>query len=275
MALLRTTALLGLLTGLLLAVGFLFAGTAGMTIAFVMALAINFFSYWYSDKIVLAIYGAKPSDNKTLNDIVSRVAKRAEIPKPKVYIVENGTANAFATGRDPKHAAVAATRGILDALTEDELEGVLAHEISHVKNRDTLVSTIAATIGGAIAFLANMAWYSLFFSRSRGGNAILIPMIILAPLAAMLVRTAISRGRESHADYTGAMITRRPLALASALEKISSISSHHPMRGNAATSHLWIVNPFKADTFVKLFSTHPSTEKRVAALKKLAKEMKA
>lgn len=267
MAFIRTTLLLGLLTGILLAAGFLFAGVGGMTIALIFALLLNFFAYWYSDKIVLGLYKAKPSSDKKLNSIVEALAEKAELPNPKIYIVKSDIANAFATGRDPKHSAVAVTHGLLENLNKEEIEGVIAHELAHIKNRDTLVSTIAATIGGAISYLAQMAWWSLFMGDRNRGNAVLLPLIFLAPIAAMLVRMAISRGREFQADYRGALTTANPIGLASALEKISSIARMRPLRGNAASAHLWIVNPFKADSFSNLFSTHPPVEERIRRLK--------
>ncbi len=268
MAFFRTTLLLGLLTGILLVVGGAIAGTTGMTTALVLAFVMNFFAYWFSDKIVLAMHGAKPSDSRKLNSIVKKLAEKAGLPMPKVYIVNTPVPNAFATGRSPKHAAVAATSGLLSALNEKEIEGVLAHELAHVRNRDVLVSTMAAVIGGAIAFLAQMAWYGMFGRRERG-TAMLLPLIFLAPLAATLVRLAISRGREYHADYTGAIISENPEGLASALEKISSVARAHPLHGNAATAHMWIVNPFRADTLVNLFSTHPPMAERVRRLRQM------
>lgn len=268
MAFFRTTLLLGLLTGILLVSGFLIAGVGGMTIALIFAFLINFFAYWYSDKIVLTMYHAKPLKDKKLNSIVEELSKEAGIPKPKVYVVETEIPNAFATGRDPKHSAVAVTTGLINYLEDEEIKGVIAHEIAHIKNRDVLVSTLAAVIAGAIAYLAQIAWWSMFSNRERG-NAILLPLIFLAPIAATLVRLAISRGREYHADYTGAVISKNPLGLASALEKISSFTKSHPIRGNVATSHMWIVNPFKADTIANLFSTHPKTEERIRRLKEM------
>jgi heat shock protein HtpX len=274
MAFLRTAALFGLLTAILLTIGFLLAGTAGMTIALIFALMINFFSYWFSDKIVLAMYRAKPSENSRINSVIAKIAKEAGIPKPKVYIVPTNSPNAFATGRSPSHSAIAVTQGLLDDLDNDELEGVLSHEISHIKNRDTLVSTLAATIAGSISFIAQIGWLSMN-SRDRQNNSLLfLPLIILAPIAAMLVQLAISRGREFYADYTGANISKNPLALASALEKISSYAERNPIRGSNATSHLWIVNPFKADGFSGLFMTHPSTQERIRRLKEMTMETK-
>lgn len=268
MAIFRTTLLLGMLAGILLAVGWLFAGVGGMTVALIFAVVLNLAAYWWSDKIVLTMYRAKPSNDKRLNDIVERLAKAAELPKPKVYIMRTGVPNAFATGRNPKHAAVAATQGLLDALNDEEIEGVLAHELAHIKNRDILVSTIAATIGGAVSYIAYIAWWSSFGSRDRG-SAALLPLVVLAPLAATFVRLAISRGREYGADYTGALITKKPHALADALEKISAVARARPIRGNAATAHMWIVNPFKADGLTRLFSTHPPISERTKRLRSM------
>lgn len=273
MSILRTAALLGLLTGILLAIGWLFGGTGGMTIALAFALVLNFATYWWSDKIVLAMYRARPSTDRRLNGVVEKLAKAAGIPKPRVFTVPTAVPNAFATGRSPDHAAVAATDGLLDNLNEGELEGVLAHELGHIKNRDMLVATMAATIAGAISYIAQMAWWSSVGDRDRS-SAVLLPLVIFAPIAAMLVQLAISRGREYGADYSGALLSRKPLALASALEKISAIAKAHPLRGNAATAHLWIVNPFSGGALLNLFSTHPPMAERVARLQKLAKELK-
>lgn len=278
MALLRTALLLGLLTGILLVIGFLWAGIQGMTIFFGIALVMNFLSYWYSDKIVLAMYRAKPiskSDEPKLHDMVERLADEMNIPKPKLYSVNLPILNAFATGRSPKHAAVAVTAGLMKHLNWDEIEGVISHELSHVKNQDTLTSTIAATIAGAIAYITQMAWWGMFSGeRRQGGNAILLPLIILAPLAATLIQLAITRTREYAADKTGALTSKKPLALASALKKISQMAAHYPLSGNAATSHLFIVNPFRGDFIVNLFSTHPPLEQRVKRLQEIAKELK-
>ena len=277
MGLLRTTVLLALLTGILLAIGFVWSGFTGMTIFFGIALVINFVSYWYSDKIVLAMYRAKPigkNEEPKLHSIVEKLAKEAGMPKPKIYLVNVPVLNAFATGRSPKHAALAVTSGLMKHLDWDEIEGVLGHELSHVKNHDTLTSTIAATVAGAIAYIAQIAWWSLFMgNRRQGGSVILLPLIILAPLAATLIQLAIGRTREYAADKTGAFVSKKPLALASALEKISKVAQHNPLRGNAATSHLFIVNPFKADAMVNLFSTHPPVAERVRRLKEIAKIM--
>jgi heat shock protein HtpX len=266
----KTVILLGLLTGIFLAIGFAFGGMFGMTIAFIIALILNFISYWFSDKIVLKIYGAKPSSNKQLNDIVEKVAKQAGIPKPRVYTMKTNVPNAFATGRNPKNAAIAVTEGLLE-LEPDEIEGVIGHEIGHIKNRDILTSTIAATIAGAISYVAQMAYWSMFSDdRRSGGNMIaLILVIIFAPLAALLIRLAISRSMEYRADYTGAIITKNPSGLASALKKISEFSAHNPIRGNSATSHMWIVNPFQKNWFTNLFSTHPPIDERIKRLEKM------
>ena len=276
MSFLRTAALLGLLTGILLAIGFLWAGIQGMTIFFIIALVMNFISYWFSDKIVLAMYRAKPiskSDEPKLHDIVEKIADEMNIPKPKMYLVNLPMLNAFATGRSPKHAAVAVTTGLIKNLNWDEIEGVLSHELGHVVNRDTLTSTIAATVAGAIAYIAQMAWWGAFGGERRQGNVILLPLIILAPLAATLIQLAITRTREYAADKTGALISKKPLALASALDKISKVASHYPLKGNSATSHLFIVNPFRGDALVNLFSTHPPVHERIRRLKEIAKEI--
>jgi heat shock protein HtpX len=272
----RTILLFALLTGIFLAIGFFVAGTAGMTIAFILALVMNFVSYWYSDKIVLGMYRAKEitkKQNPKLHRIVEEVAKEAEIPKPKVYIIDTDVPNAFATGRNPQHASVAVTRGIMKTLDETELEAVLGHEISHVKNRDILSSSVAATLGGAIAYIAQMAWFGLAGQDRNNNSAVLLPMLILAPIAATLIQLAVSRSREYAADYNGAIITKNPLSLASALQKIENSVKERPMRGNSATSSLFIVNPFKADAFASLFSTHPSTANRIERLRQLAKTM--
>ncbi len=279
MSYIRTALLLGLLTGILLSIGWLWQGVFGMTIFLVIAFVINFASFWFSDKIVLAMYRAKPlqkSDEPKLHEIVEKLAEEMKIPKPRLYVVNMPVLNAFATGRSPKHAAVAVTTGLMKHLDRDEIEGVISHELSHVKNRDTLTSTIAATVAGAIAFIAQIAWWSLFLGggRRQGGSLIFLPLIILAPIAAMLIQLAITRTREFAADRTGALISKKPLDLASALEKISKVANQHPLRGNSATSHLFIVNPFKGDLMVNLFSTHPKVEDRVKRLKELAKELK-
>jgi len=261
----KTTLLLGLLTAIFLAVGFWFGGLFGLTIGLGLALVINFFSYWYSDKIVLWMYKAKPLQDKKINAMVEKLAHKAGIPKPKTYIVEMDVPNAFATGRSPSHSAVAVTKALMETLNDGEIEAVLAHEISHIKNRDTLISTLAAVIAGAISWLA----YAFYFGDSENRNALsFVLLFILAPLAASLVRLAISRTREFGADHSGALISD-PLKLASALEKISGYKSR--AKGNAATSHLFIVNPFSGQSMVALFSTHPPLEERCRRLREMAK----
>jgi heat shock protein HtpX len=274
----KTGLLLAVLTAMLVLIGGAIGGQQGMVIAFVIALAMNFFSYWYSDKIVLAAYGAKPIDEAEaprLYAIVHRLATRAGIPMPRVYMVPSETPNAFATGRNPQHAVVAVTEGIMRILDEEELEGVLAHELSHVKNRDILISTIAATLAGAITYLAHMAqWAAMFGGRSRddeegGSNPIaMILLAILAPIAAMLVQMAVSRSREFQADATGARVAGKPWGLAKALEKLQMANEAVPMAdATPATAHLFIVNPLSGQTLMRLFSTHPPLEERIARLR--------
>jgi heat shock protein HtpX len=267
----NTIILLGTLTGILLAAGFFFGGILGMTAALTLAFLINFFSYWYSDRIVLRIYKAEPLDDAEINSIVKRLALNARVPKPDVYIVPADAPNAFATGRDPKHSAIAVTKGLLD-LEKEEIEGVLAHEMAHIKNRDTLVQTVAATIAGAVAYIAQISYWSIFLGGGRrGGESLLglVFIIVFAPLAALFIRMSISRQREYKADWTGAIITRNPRGLASALRKISAYVSHRPMKGPSATSHLFIVNPFRSDWFTNLFATHPPIEKRIEKLEEM------
>ena len=274
----KTGLLLAVLTAMLVLIGGAIGGQQGMVIAFVIALAMNFFSYWFSDKIVLAAYGAKPIDEAEaprLYAIVHRLATRAGIPMPRVYLVPSETPNAFATGRNPQHAVVAVTEGIMRILDEEELEGVLAHELSHVKNRDVLISTIAATLAGAITYLAHMAqWAAMFGGRSRddeegGSNPIaMILLAILAPIAAMLVQMAVSRSREFQADATGARVAGKPWGLAKALEKLQMANEAVPMAdATPATAHLFIVNPLSGQTLMRLFSTHPPLEERIARLR--------
>jgi heat shock protein HtpX len=283
----RTGLLLAGLTGLFLAIGFLLGGQQGMVMAFIFALGTNFVSYWFSDKIVLSMYGAQevgPGDAPELYGIVEQLARRANMPMPKVYIMDNPQPNAFATGRDPEHAAVAATTGILSLLSREELAGVMAHELAHVKNRDTLIMTIAATIAGAIGMLANFAF---FFSGRRdengqGGSPLGviggIIAAIIAPLAAMLVQMAISRTREYGADRMGAEICGQPLWLASALARLESGVQHignQEAERNPATAHMFIVNPLSGSGMDNLFSTHPSMDNRIARLQELAGAMGA
>src|SRR5713101_8170220 len=273
----KTGLLLAVLTVMLVLLGGALGGQQGMMIAFILALAMNFVSYWFSDKIVLAAYGAQPIDEAAaprLYAIVHRLATRAGIPMPRVYLIPSETPNAFATGRNPQHAVVAVTEGIMRILDEEELEGVLAHELSHVKNRDVLISTVAATLAGAITYLAHMAqWAAMFGGRSsnddeRGGNPLgLILMAVLAPLAAMLVQLAVSRAREFQADATGARVAGRPRGLAQALEKLERANEVAPMAANPSTAHLFIVNPLGRNVLMRLFSTHPPIEERIARLR--------
>ena len=273
----KTTLLLGLLTGLFIAIGGLLGGRSGMWVAFVMALIMNFVSYWFSDKIVLAMYRARPlgeADAPIVHRIVRGLATKARIPMPRLYGIPSPQPNAFATGRSPQHAAVAVTEGILRIMNEEELEGVLAHELSHVLNRDVLISTVAATIAGAISMLAHAAQWGLMFGgrddEDRGANPIaLIATIIFAPLAAMLIQLAVSRSREYEADASGARLTRRPLGLASALAKLQRAAEMVPMDANPATAHLFIVNPLSGRSFTRLFSTHPPVEDRIARLERM------
>ena len=272
----KTVILLGALTALLLWVGQLVGGASGLTIAFAFAIIMNVGSYWFSDKIVLKMYKAKQineSDNPRLFRIVKEVVEKANVPMPKVYIIPSDASNAFATGRNPKHAAVAATQGILNLLDDEELKGVMAHEIAHVKNRDILISTIAATIAGVITYVAFMARFAAIFGgfggRDRGGNIVsLLVLAIVTPLIAMVIQLAISRSREYLADATGAKIVQNSNGLASALEKLHNDSSKHPLRfGNRSTAHLFISNPFRARGMMALLSTHPPMNTRVQKLK--------
>ena len=275
----KTGLLLAVLTAMLVLIGGAIGGQQGMAVAFVMALLMNFASYWFSDRIVLAMYGARPVDEAAapgLHAIVRRLTTRAGLPMPRVYLLPEDTPNAFATGRDPQHAAVAVTEGIMRVLDADELEGVLAHELAHVKNRDVLISTIAATLAGAITYLAHMAqWAAMFGGRSGdddegGSNPIgLVLMAVLAPIAAMLVQLAVSRAREFEADATGARIAGRTAGLAQALGKLQLANQAAPMAANPSTAHLFIVNPLSGSALLRLFSTHPPLEERIARLRGL------
>ena len=276
---LKTVVLLGLLTGLLLWVGQLVGGASGLTIAFAFAIIMNLGAYWFSDKLVLKMYRAKEvkeSEQPKLYHIVQEVSQQANIPMPKVYIIPSDNANAFATGRNPKHAAVAATQGILNLLSEDELKGVIAHEIAHVRNRDILISSVAATIAGVISYVAFMARFAAIFGgfggRGRdGGNIVsLLVLAIVTPLVATIIQLAISRSREFLADETGAKIIRNPFGLASALEKLENNAKQHPMRfGNPSTAHLFIANPFRARGLIRFFTTHPPMHERIKRLKNM------
>ncbi len=262
MAFLRTTLLLGLLTGIFLALGYFLAGTTGALVGLVFAFFTNFISYWFSDKIVLHMYGAQPLKNEKVMAMIKKIAQKANMPMPKAYLINMDVPNAFATGRSPKNAAVAVTQKLLDTLSDKEVEAVLGHELSHVKNRDTLISTIAATMAGALTFIA----YSAMFSRNENRGMGLLAAIVV-PIAGSLISLAITRGREFAADKTGAELTN-PLDLASALQKIAG-SGSSKMQGNTATSHLFIVNPFSAASVGHLFSTHPPTEERVKRLRSM------
>ncbi len=276
---LKTTALLASLTALLVLIGDLMGGKQGMVVAFLFAGLMNFAAYWWSDRIVLKMYGAQEvteAEAPQLHGLVRRLAQRAGLPMPKVYIIPTETPNAFATGRNPQHAAVAATEGILRILTVDELEGVMAHELGHVRNRDILISSIAATLAGAIMVLARMAQYAAIFGGGRssqddeGGSAGILGLValaIVAPVAAMLIQMAISRAREYLADAAGAQISRKPGALADALEKLERAATAVPMDANPATAHMFIVNPLHGSSLLKLFSTHPPVAERMARLR--------
>jgi heat shock protein HtpX len=273
---LKTAALLGLMSGLLLVIGQLLGGANGMLIAFIFAVVFNFGSYWFSDKIVLRMYNAQVvGPGHRLYSSVERLSRQAGLPMPKVYIIPDSSPNAFATGRNPSHAAVAATEGILQVLSDAELDGVIAHELAHVKHRDILISSVAATIAAAIMFAANSAKWAMIFGgfggrdddRDRGNNPIaLLATIILAPIAALLIQMAISRSREFAADAGGAQITGNPYGLADALRKIDALSKRVPMDANPATAHMFIVKPFSGAGLMGLFSSHPPTEDRVRAL---------
>ena len=281
MNMLKITFLLTCLTLLLVAMGTAIGGHSGMVIAFAIACAMNFFSYWYSDKIILKMYKAREvtaADYPVFYGMVQRLARQAQMPMPKVYIIPSEGPNAFATGRNPQNAAVAATEGIMRILSPEELEGVMAHELAHVQNRDTLISTIAATFAGAISMLGSMLQWAAIFGGGRndeeeGGSSLLggLALAIIAPMAAMLIQMAISRSREYLADASGARICGKPLALASALRKLQQASTLLPMReATPATSHLFIVNPLTGGSLLKLFSTHPPMEERIARLEEIA-----
>jgi heat shock protein HtpX len=277
----KTTILLGALTGLLMVIGAMAGGRHGVQIALIFAVATNFFSYWFSDKMVLAAYRAKPIDATAapeLFSIVQELAQQAHIPMPRLYLIDSDTPNAFATGRSPNHAAVAVTRGILRICSRDELKGVLAHELSHVLNRDILTSSIAATLAGAIMMIGTMVRWGAIFGGlggrgdddDRGGLAGLIVAAVLAPFAATLIQLAISRTREYQADASGARLSHNPLYLANALRKLESANERMPLDAGPATAHLFIVNPLSAQGLSRLFSTHPPIEERIRRLENMA-----
>jgi heat shock protein HtpX len=275
----KTALLLGVLTGLLLLIGGYFGGRQGVIIAFLFAVVMNFGSYWFSDKLVLKMYSAREiSENEApeIYKVVRNLALKASLPLPRVYLIPGGTPNAFATGRDENHAVVAVTEGILRILDRDELEGVLAHELSHIKNKDMLVGSIAATLAGAIVMLAHMAQWAAIFGGGRrddgeegGGTIGLIAMAILAPLAATIIQMAISRSREYLADAGGAKISGKPYSLASALDKLARASEMIPMNAKPSTAHMFIVNPLTGKSLMNLFSTHPPIEERIARLRSM------
>lgn len=278
---LKTTFFLAVLSVLFIFIGSIVAGQNGATIALVMAGVMNIGAYWFSDRIVLAMYRARQVTEKEspeLFSVVRELTMRASLPMPKVYIMENPAPNAFATGRNPEHSAVAVTTGILSLLSRDELAGVVAHELAHIKNRDILISTVAATIAGAISYISHMASWGLMFGggrrdsedRSPIGSVIAIAVMILAPIAAMLIQMAISRSREYRADESGAAICGKPLSLAGALKKLHAGSRRIPMNANPATAHMFIVSPLTGGGMLSLFSTHPPIEERVARLEAIA-----
>lgn len=273
---LRTTVLLALLTGLILVCGRVLGGNVGMIVALVFAAVMNFGSYWFSDRIVLAMHRGRevgPGDAPRLHETVGRLASRADLPMPRVFLLPDDAPNAFATGRDPAHAAVAVTRGLLRTMDEEELEGVIAHELAHVQNRDILIGSIAATIAGAVSMLASMAQWAAIFGGfggrdQRGGTnpLALLAMAITAPLVAGILQMAVSRSREYAADAGGARIAGSPYGLARALRKLGALSGRLPMRTSPATSHLFIVAPLTGRSLANLFSTHPPIEERIRRL---------
>ncbi len=275
---LKTVFLMTMMMVLFLIVGQLLGGKTGLIIAFIFALAINFSSYWFSDKLVLKMYKAQEVDKQTapkLYNIVEKLTQNANLPMPKVYVINDQTPNAFATGRNPEHAAVAATTGILRILNDDEIEGVLSHELAHVKHRDILTGTIAATFVGTITFIAQMAGWAAMFgggrSDNRGGGIGALVLLIVSPIAATLLQLAISRSREFDADAGGASISGKPLSLASALNKLSQANQIKPVKNvGPATAHMFIVNPLKGRGMTKLFSTHPPMEERIKRLQEIA-----
>jgi heat shock protein HtpX len=281
----KTVLLLGLLTGFILFLGDYFAGQNGLIVALGLAGVMNFVSYFFSDKIALTMYRAQPATREQLPrvySVVERMTQRVGLPMPKIYVIPTDSPNAFATGRNPAHASVAVTQGILNLLTDEELEGVLAHELGHVRNRDILISSVAATLAGAVTMLARMAWWAGMFGgygsdreERRGGGLGALLMMILAPIAAMLIQLAISRSREYQADATGAHFTGNPYALASALKKLDTYSRRVPMEASPSTAHLFIVQPLLGVNFANLFSTHPPIAKRIERLTGRPAELEA
>jgi heat shock protein HtpX len=275
-SMIKTGMLMAALTAVFMVAGQALGGSNGMIFALIMALGMNFFAYWFSDKMVLKMSGARevtPAEAPDLHRMISRLARRAELPMPRAYIIHQDTPNAFATGRNPEHAAVAVTTGLMNILKADELEGVLAHELAHIKNRDILISSIAATMAGAIGYMATMAQWSMIFGGGRsdednGGGGIIgsIAMMILAPLGASLIQMAISRSREYQADATGAAICGHPRSLASALQQLEIFNRRRPMDVNPATAQMYIVNPLSGGQLANLFSTHPPMQERIKRL---------
>ncbi len=278
---LKTALLLGALTALLMLFGRVLGGNAGMMIGFVFAVVMNFGSYWFSDRIAMKMAGARevtPAEAPELHRMVAEIAQKSGMPMPRVAVIESDAPNAFATGRNPKNGLVAATRGIMQVLDRRELRAVMAHEMGHIKNRDILIGSVAATIAGAISMLAQMAQWSMIFGGGRhsddeGGGGLIsaLAMMILAPIAAMIIQLAITRSREFGADHTGAEVSGDPEALATALQKIEAYAKRIPMNVNPSAAHLFIVNPLSGASIRKLFSTHPPTEERVARLRAMSR----
>ncbi len=272
----RTLFYLGILTGLFLGIGYLFGGQQGLSMALILALVMNLGSYWFSDKIVLALYRAKPMDpaeHPAVHRIIGSLSQQANLSMPKIYKIDMPTPNAFATGRDPQHACIGITTGILSLLSEDELRGVLAHELSHIKNNDILVCTMAATLAGAISYLVHMIGFGMGRDEEgRGNPLVFLLLIIVTPILAMLIQMAVSRTREYGADKSGAQLLGHGHSLASALRKLGLASQMHPLEPNGAqqaTAHLFIVNPFKPSMIMNLFSTHPPMEERIRRLEQM------
>lgn len=276
----KTFLLMGLLTVILVVLGNLIGGQSGMLMAFVIAVVMNFGTYWFSDKVVLKMYNARElneTDNPKLFQMIRDLTGRADLPMPRIYLIPNEQPNAFATGRNPAHAAVAVTEGILRSLTPEQLRGVISHELAHVKHRDILIGTVAATVAGAISMLASMAQWGMMFGGGRsssdreGGNPIAgLIMMIVAPIAAMMIQMAISRSREFEADRGGAEISGDPLSLANALRRLEQKVAQIPMQASPATAHMFIVSPLTGGGLAKLFSTHPPMEERIARLEAMA-----